>query len=366
MTKFTAAKKIKSMDIISSVKKLATVLKNQNASQEEIEEAKSLYSKAIKETENEEEIAKSMKYLTPVFSVENIENGAIAAMICGAIVEHDYSSDYIIDDYITFFKETFNKTKKFIAVCEKEIQRVHVNEIEENDYEVVERLEEELKEEMSQEIEALNALNQYYQCGIAIFSSDIKAFYKGKEALSFVSEYSDYAVGLLWLSKLFDVLFNEELLVIDLHTKKGISGQMSGIVDNFQLQLLLMGMKELNEKVELSQEMIEIVTGHNEQQSLGRSIPGKWNMCNWEYLRDDDLKTGRESDDWIWSEGKPKDISLFKGKRVILLDNASYQRGLPVQRTFDNLVAEIKIEKVLNESEVEAALKEIKAAANEL
>ena len=45
---------------------------------------------------------------------------------------------------------------------------------------------------------------------------------------------------------LFEVKFNEPVLVIDLETNKGIIGRMSGVVDNFQLQLLLMLEKQLS------------------------------------------------------------------------------------------------------------------------
>ena len=89
-------------------------------------------------------------------------------------------------------------------------------------------------------------------------------------------------------------------------------------------------------------------------------------MCNWEYLRNSDLKIGLESDDWIWSEGTPKHISSYKNKRVILLDEPSYERGLPVQRSFRNLVAEIKIDKILEKQEVEDLIEEMKHAANNL
>ena len=51
------------------------------------------------------------------------------------------------------------------------------------------------------------------------------------------------------------------------------------------------------------------------------------------------------SNTWIWGEGKPEDIPLFEGYRVILLGKMSYERSWRAQRMFDNLKAELKIEK---------------------
>ncbi len=132
---------------------------------------------------------------------------------------------------------------------------------------------------------------------------------------------------------------------------------MNGIADNTQLQFLLMGLDELNENQEISEKHLEIVKGLSDEQITDESIVGKWNMYNWEYLKN---PTDDDHSCWIWGEGIPSDISKFENYRVVLLGKPSYDRLSKVQRTFNNLQSEIVMEKVLNSDEIEGLLAKMK------
>jgi len=355
------------MTLTQKVQELAKVLGNQHSSEDLIDQTIKEYYAIIEKTEDGDAVSASMKHLSPLFSIDNLDNGAIASLLCGALVEDKYSAKYITDDYIHFFKNTMQAADKFITVCEDEINKLYASRDEdaddyEEDHRVIERLKEEYKEELKQEIKAFEALDRYAPCGTSIFSSDANEFIKGKKELAKVSEYETFNNAFFWLSKLFEVLVHEPVIVIDLNTKKGIIGEMSGIVDNFQLQIILMSLKELNDIVDVSKDVLDVVTGYGAQ-STKTTIVGKWNMCNWEYLKNSD-KEDSQSDHWIWSEGNPSHISKFKEHRIILLDAPSYQRGLSVQRIFKNLTAEISVKKELSTQEVEQLLQEIKNTAN--
>lgn len=358
------------MNLAEKAQELAQILSNPYSSEDLINQTVEEYYEIINGTEDADAVEASMQYLSEIFSIDNLENATTASLICGALVENNYSAKYVTDNYINFFKNTMQKAMPFLKVCKKEISKLHASyargegddEDYENDDEIVDRLKEELKDELKSEIQAFNALDKYYPCGTSIFSSDVQEFIKGKKQLSDVSDYALYSQAFFWLSKLFEVLFFEPVIVIDLNTKKGIKAEMSGIVDNFQLQIMLMGLKELNDTVELNKEIVDVVTGYGPQ-SIDKTIVGKWNMCNWEHLKADDKKESH-SEHWIWSEGNPSHISKFKEHRIILLDKPSYQRGLSVHRVFKNLIAEIHIKKELSQEEVEQLLKELKDTAN--
>ncbi|MGB0930952.1 MAG: hypothetical protein ACPGVB_09260 [Chitinophagales bacterium] len=339
---------------------MKNILSNQHSSSEEINHSIAKYYDEIKETDDEEAVGKSMTYLSELFSFDNLEHGSTASLICGSLIENAYPAKYITDDYIQFFASGIKNSLPFIEACETELRKQNNDREEEQEYEIIERIKETLKPQFAKAINSLEGLDSYYQCGISIFSSDRSEFEKGKNHLAEVSKYTQYNSAFHWMSKLFEVLFDEPIIVLELNTKQGFKGKISGIVDNFQLQLLLMGLPELNDKINIQEEFLDVVKGLHVQQ-LEQSISGKWNMYNWEYLKNAKSQTSNNkgSEHWIWSEGIPDDISKFNGFRVILLDKPSYSRGLPIQRTFKNLKAEIKIEEKLDQNQVEELLKEM-------
>ncbi|MFT4666380.1 MAG: hypothetical protein ACI9XB_003345 [Gammaproteobacteria bacterium] len=342
------------MEMTTKVKELADILRNQNSSTEEVENSISRYYDEIEKTTDDEEVGKSMKHLSELFSFDNIENGSIASLVCGSLIENGYPAKYITDDYIKFFNSGIKNSLPFIEVCETEIRKKND---EDYDDEIIEKTKGTFKSKFAKAIHCLEALDSYYPCGISIFSSEKSEFEKGKNSLSGISKYIKYNEAIHWMSKLFEVLFDEPIIAIDLNTKKGIRGKISGIVDNFQLQVLLMGLPELNNKVSIHNRLLDVVKGLDVQQ-LDKSVSGKWNMLNWECLKNKENNTSNYNDSnyWIWSEGIPDDISKFKEYRVVLLDKPSYSRGISIQRTFKNLKAGIKVEETLDKDQVEKLL----------
>lgn len=351
------------MNLTERAKNLVAILKHQHSSEQQINESISKYYQAVKQTQSDEEVGQSMQLLCEVFSFDHLKNGSIASLVCGNLIEYGFPAEFIIDDFINFFTKGIEASLPFIQSCEEEFLKE--NDGEESEFELIERKKEELKPLLSTSIQILEGLDLYYPCGIAIFSSGIDALKKGKNSLSTVSAYSHYNNAFYWFSKLFEVLYNEKVLVIDLNSQKGFKGRISGIVDNFQLQILLMGLPELNETILLHKKDLDVVKGLDVQQ-LNKSISGKWNMYNWEYLKEnhkDNSSAYPDSKYWIWGEGIPNDISKFNDYRVILLDKPSYSRSLPIQRTFKNLKAAIKVDEKLNKSQIEEQILAMKNKA---
>ena len=200
---------------------------------------------------------------------------------------------------------------------------------------------------------------------MALFSSEPQELEQAKSRLeSKVATYAQFSSGLHWLSKLFEVMFDEPILVIDLNTGKGIIGKMSGVADNFQLQVLLMGVPELNSEISVSNQDLDVLKGYGEQ-ITENTVIGKWNMHNWKYIHKKEALDNNDSTSWIWGEGIPRDVDVYKKYRVILLDNPTYDRIIRVQRTFNNLSAHILVEQELTESDIEAWLDKLNNIENE-
>jgi hypothetical protein len=352
------SKKKEPLTLVEATQELIAVFHQKEAKEKELDKVTKAYYKAIEATEYADDVEESMKMLTQLFSLENLDNGFQASLMCGGLVEDGYSPDSIIDEFTAFYKQLLEKAAPFLSSYEEKVGEL--DEEEDDKLKLFDQLKTALATSHAEAIKATEALDKYYLCGVAIFSTGIEAAAKGLVLLPETIQYEDISTGCYYLSQLLRVLYQEPVLVIDVNTLKGIKGKMSGVVDNFQLQLLLMGIKELNEEEAIPQNFLDVVKGEGEQM-LNESITGKWNMYNWEYLKNKANLTEesgyQDSDYWIWSEGTPADISTFNGYTVILLGTPAYDRGLQIQRTFPNLKAEIAIDAILSLEEVHAFLK---------
>lgn len=179
-----------------------------------------------------------------------------------------------------------------------------------------------------------------------------------------ILQIKEYNQGAYWMDRLFDVLFDEPIVVIDVDNHIGLEGNMSGIGDNSQLHLLLMGLSELNETLAINDQALAVAQGMGIQSS-NIVVEYKWNMYTygiteqegWEEIKIGPAKTLELQDFWIAGEGTPQEIPSHNGKRIILLGRTPIKRASRLQRTFKNMRANIEVEKVLNEEEVSKWLK---------
>ena len=335
------------------------------SSNEEVNAALQPCFKALSDSD-EEGVNEFMKRTFLLVSLPDLERASLAATVCGYLVERGFPSYAIVDDFIGFYEGLLDKTVSFYKILFSQIEKLDVAE-EERD-EKIDELYSDLindKEIISNEVyNAIMSLDKFYACGISFFSINKDNFYKAKmrlkEKVNFVGNYSQ---GCYWFSTLFNVLFDEPVIVIDVDKKIGFTGKINGIVDNYQLQHLLMGLPMLNDgNPAICDEDLAVVNGTGEQ-TTDRSIENKWNMYNLELCTktgwnefintDEPAKSIEYRDCWIWSEGSPQDISVHNGKRVILLGKPSYSRSSRMQRTFKNLNANVKIEKELSKEEID-------------
>jgi hypothetical protein len=167
------------------------------------------------------------------------------------------------------------------------------------------------------------------------------------------------------------VLEDEPVVVIEPETKLAILGGISGVVDNFQLNVLLMDgfpKSGLFARRRVPQRVAAIARGEGPQQSSD-TVTGVWNLYTWEAIESggtlpDPGDTG-SSKFWIWNEGTPADIPVFDGRRAILLGPASYPRSWQSQRMFSKLQAKLEIERKLTEDETDDWLRRMVAAKTE-
>lgn len=140
------------------------------------------------------------------------------------------------------------------------------------------------------------------------------------------------------------------MLVIEPKKTLGIYARISGVVDNFQLNVLLMDgfpQSGLLARRRVPKRVADVARGDGPQQTED-TVTSVWNMYTWQAIGSDFTMPNRADYDssqfWVWNEGTPEDIPVFDGRRVVLLGPASYPRSWQSQRMFDNLPATLKID----------------------
>jgi hypothetical protein len=189
-----------------------------------------------------------------------------------------------------------------------------------------------------------------------------------------------------FLTKMLQVLDDEDLLILSAEPRVGFRVRIRGVGDNFQLHTLLAGSIIGPAEEGLYPGLVGTIRdGHTTPSQPGRPLDSRavgvardlpcthdeaavWSylqLWTWEALRPD----GRLPDDpiahhelFVYNEGVPADIPLFAGERVILLGNVSFSRSWNGVRVFPFMPADLRLEQQLAAEEVDGWLRRIAAA----
>lgn len=138
------------------------------------------------------------------------------------------------------------------------------------------------------------------------------------------------------LVELLAVLDDEPLIVLHRASVTGYEITISGVAGNFQLETLLAAtLRDHIPGIELDPAWIAAATDG----PVNAEISGQFNLVD---------HTGS----WIGGEGRPADIPLAGGRRVVLLEPLPYPRSWQTGRNFSLMHPEIRLDQVLSEAEV--------------
>lgn len=129
-----------------------------------------------------------------------------------------------------------------------------------------------------------------------------------------------------WLYGLLQVLDDEPLIVLHRASGRGFRVTISGIGDNFQLHTLLAAALIGDEAQGMlpgerpsDAEIAAASDGENLEPSGG--IRGNFNLVD-------------AYGEWIWNEGRPADIPVLEGMRVVVIDPPPYERTWNAGRVY--------------------------------
>lgn len=312
------------------------------------------------ENSSRDEANVAMRSLSDHFDLGDSSRSAFIALICGTLVERGCDPLAIAEPLTTKLSALLKASSALADACVNRMSKV-VNQDRDPDEEF-ERFRALVAPDMPTENDAWTALQQFWPAAIATYSASAEARGAARSLRDCAAAISDYHEAGHWLRLMLSVLDNEPLVVIEPAQSLGILGRISGVVDNFQLNTLLMDTfpkKGLFSRKRISQQVADIVRGNGPQQS-DHHVTGVWNLYNWGAIQPGltlpSPTAYEESTYWIWNEGTPDDIHLFDGRRAILLGPPSYQGGWTAQRLFNKLAADLVCERELTGDEVGAWL----------
>lgn len=214
--------------------------------------------------------------------------------------------------------------------------------------------------------DAWQRLNEIWPGAIALFSVDPIARAQAHDLSPLAEALEGVHEAAGWVRAMLSVVHNEPFVAIEPATRTGIAGRMSGIVENFQLNVLLMDAFPGDEQ-RVSAAAVTVARGEGPQQAE-EEVTGAWNLYTYSALQPGaalpDPSDHAFSETWIWNEGMPADIPTLDEHRVILLGPAPYPRSWQAQRMFLKLPARLEAQ-VLDEDAVNEWLARIEKAAGE-
>jgi hypothetical protein len=344
----------------ASAEELVQVICNANSSVEQRGAAASTFVNGIAK-KPVEAVNESMRTLANNLDFEDPIRAASLALVCGALVENGADPNVVAKPLTARLHRLLESAAAFTDMCMSQMPDARDDD-EADPAEQFEEVKNRLASSRPRETAVWKALDVFWRPAVAVFSASDAARELAKPLRPLAQQIADYHEGGHWLQLILSVLSDEPLLVIEPSARLGFTGRISGIVDNFQLNVLLMDMfprSSFFSSRRVSRSVAATARGLGPQQT-DEHVTAVWNLYTWEAIRSNmtlpDPSVHSAKAHWIWNEGIPSDIPVFEEWRTVLLGPASYPRGWQSQRTFGSLPAKIDCEHPLSKSEIASLL----------
>lgn len=291
---------------------------------------------------------------------------AFLALVCGALVERGCDPLAVASPLVVQLEALLKLSAELTQACLDRTPKADDEDQAPNG--AFEKVRTELARTMPKESAAWGALQTFWRPAIAVFSASSKARADARPLRDWAAKISTYHEAGHWLRLMLSVLDDEPIVAIEPEKATGLLGRISGVVDNFQLNTLLMDLfprTGLFSRRRVSRRVAAVARGHGPQQTQD-IVTSVWNLYTWQAIQADltllDPKDHGSSLHWIWNEGSPEDIPAFEGRRAILIGPPSYPRTWQSQRMFSGLPAKLDCERTLAKDEVKQWLQRMVTA----
>ncbi|MCE7006436.1 hypothetical protein LWC34_26935 [Kibdelosporangium philippinense] len=155
-----------------------------------------------------------------------------------------------------------------------------------------------------------------------------------------------------FLVELLAVLDNEQFVVLHRASGQGYELTVSGVSGNFQLQTLLAATLIASEGDGLiagtPPDPVWVAAATDGDLRPAGGVSGQFNLVD-------------HAGSWIWGEGRPADIPVLDGRRVVLLEPQPYPRTWSPGRLFERMRPTVQLDRILPSVEVAAWLTRLSA-----
>lgn len=334
-----------------------------------------------------QDIENALQRMKPFLIRIRLVPASLVALACGALVEQGAPPEIVGDAIVQRAKQTIKSASAFAFTCQQRARQDASPESDpENIHACIQRYKDQLMKKGSQEAEAWFVLGQFSTAALAV----LMRLPRLREALSHDPEFlADLEQGFALfpghLEALYEImhLLDEDMIVLHPALQRGYRIHIRGVRDNFQLHTLLadalIGDPEqgwLPGKRPDPRVVAAAKDGPvpHPDEDADNDIPaeGAFNLWNWQGLQADGRLYETQSEQsnlrryWIWNEGKPHDIALFEGIRIILLGPPPYHRTWNTGRFFPGLPGELDVVEKLSEVQVREWLLRISAAIKDV
>jgi hypothetical protein len=299
------------------------------------------------------------------------------AVGCGALVEVGADPEQALAPILARARQALVEATAFAEACQSEARSAPAaDDLDTDDAQAcIEAFGERVGDRMPEQADAWLAVGDLLRSLTALLSRSAAARATARSdqeltaALERMLGLADPGFG-EFVRLLLQVLDGEELLVLHPELGRGYRVRISGVADNFQLDVLLAA----------------ALIGNPEQGWLPGSAPDPqvaaaakdgpfsdstptairgFKLVNWHGMRPDGtLAEGTdEHEHWIWSEGVPADIAALDGQRIVLLAPPPYPAAFNAGRRFPAMVGDLRVVGTLTSEEVRTWLQRIAAAA---
>jgi hypothetical protein len=298
-----------------------------------------------------EDLTEGARRLRPALEQVSIGNGGQLAQVAAGLVEAGADPFVLLDVLVERVADGLEHGVRFPALAEKDGGEFEAPASQEEADALIERVARVAAQAGIDREEGIRITESYFTVEEWIPSlllpaqqKQVRQAFPQKERLAAAADaMSEHADPAPWLYGLLQVLDDEPFLVLHRPSGRGYRLTVSGVGDNFQLHTLLAATligdpaQGLLEGVRPKASWIAAATNGSEMIPPG-GVRGHFEL----YDADGDR---------IWGEGRPADIPVLDGHRVVVLDKPSYERAWNTGRVYPLMYPEISLDRVLPEAE---------------
>jgi hypothetical protein len=298
------------------------------------------------------------------------------AVGCGALVEVGANPEPALPSIAARTREALTGATRFAEACQAQARRGPPGDLDIDDAEAcIEAFGQQVGDRMPEQADAWLAAAHLLRAMTAVLSHSASARATARsdhELAAALGRMLDLAdpdcAG--FVRQLLRVLDGEELVVLHPGLGRGYRVRISGVADNFQLDVLLAAalIGEPEQGWLPGTRPDPQVAAAAKDGPVSDSLPPairSFKLVNWHGLRPDGtLAAGIDDHEhWIWSEGVPADIAALDGQRIVLLGPPAYPMAFNAGRRFPGMVGDLRVVETLTSEAVRAWLQRIAATA---